>query len=393
MLTNLNANDSSSRLVEVLAGSTALLSDTNGAATGSGLPLSLGSLTGDTTADGDQPANASADIALAPLSLAPIEPATALLHDPLGGTSGNNLLGLGEIFVDNDGAGTDASALDLANANEPLQPGFDATNVLVKDIHVQLETLSHQTGTSDIVHAITGLGETVGLGNTGVLTPATDGHTNLVTDVVNLPGTLLDGGVGDAVSQIGGDLGDTLHATTGLLNAVLNGSDPLNPVPELINGLGADLQNIPLLTVNGGNGGLLGGIVGDLSGSSSGHLIDVDAGPHDANGLGLDLLAAPGAGAHTAEVNAIDVGPNGPQLVDLGVLTGDTINIPSLNGAGTDGLVGNVLGSTLGGDIASGNDTSLPVAAPIDIAAVHDVLSGPIGGDHGVLDLHSAHIL
>ena len=388
MLTNLNAHDSSSRLVEALAGSTSLLSDSNGIATGSGLPLSLASLTGDTTANDDQHANASSDLALAPL-----EPVTALLHDPLGGTGGSNLLGLGEIFVDNDGAAPNASALDLANANEPLQPVFDATNVLVKDIHFQLETLSHQTGTSDIVHAITGLGEAVGLGNTGVLPPAADGHTNLLTDVVNLPGTLLDGGVGDAVSQIGGDLGDTIHATTGLVNAVLNGNDPVNPVPELINSLGSDLQNIPLLTVNGGNnagnGGLLGGIAGDLNGSSSGHLIDVDAGPHDPNGLGLDILAAPGTGGHTAEINAVDVGPNGPQLVDLGVLTGDTINIPSLNGAGTDGLVGNVLGSTLGGDIASGNHTSLP----IDIAAVNDVLSGPIGGDHGVLDLHSAHIL
>ena len=49
---------------------------------------------------------------------------------------------------------------------------FDATNILVKDVHAEIETLSHQSGLSDILHAVTNLGETAGLGTTGAVAPA-----------------------------------------------------------------------------------------------------------------------------------------------------------------------------------------------------------------------------
>ena len=74
-------------------------------------------------------------------------------------------------------------------------------------------------------------------------------------------------------------------------NSRLNAIDPL-----LLSGFG------------GLGGGLLNGVVGNLTGSSSGHLIDIDLGPENSNGLGLDLLATPDA-THSASVNAIDVGP------------------------------------------------------------------------------------
>jgi hypothetical protein len=93
-------------------------------------------------------------------------------------------------------------------------------------------------------------------------------------------------------------------------------------------------------------------------------------------------------------------------LLDLGALTGSgIINVPSLGGTGTDGLTGNLLGADglvghlfggdalggglLNGNIASGNTTS----APLDITALTDTIATPLTGDHGILDLHGAHIL
>jgi hypothetical protein len=407
MATLLNGNDTN-RLVEVLAGSTALLNDTHGA---SALPLSLSSLLSDNASSPDVPAStgthAAGDGPLVTAGL--LDPVTGVVDGALG-TDTSNLLGIGDVL----NLGT-PSQLALAGEDGGAQPMFDATNILVKDIHAQIEGFSHTSGTSDILHAVTNLGETIGLGNTGVVPPALDdGHTNLITDVVNAPSTLLNGGLDHVIGQIGGDLGDTLHSTIGVVGAVLNGSDPLNPVPELVNGLTSSLQTLPLLDLNGGNGadggllggGLLGGTLGNITGSSSGHLIDVDLGPAMSNGLGLDLLATPDQ-THTASVNAVDVGPNGPQLLDLGVLTGSgIIDVPGLDGAGSDGLVGGLLGGhgladglghglgggLLNGDIASGNAASTPLNAPLDIAVLTDNVTS-LTGDHGILDLQGAHIL
>lgn len=413
MATLLNGNDTN-RLVEVLAGSTALLNDTDGS---SALPLSLNSLLGNDTASADVTANAATPAAPGDgplLTASVLDPVTDVVDGVLG-TNTSNLLGIGDVL----NLGT-PSQLALAGDNGGAQPVFDATNILIKDVHAQIETLSHQSGLSDILHAVTNLGETVGLGTTGAVPPAIDdGHTNLVTDVVNAPSTLLNGGLDDVIAHVGADLGDTLDATVGVVGALLNGNDPLNPIPELVNGLTSSLQNLPLLNVdNGDGGGLLGGlggglltgVVGDLTGSSSGHLIDIDAGPTNSNGLGLDLLARPDA-THSASVNVLDVGPHGPQLLDLGLLTGSSgiIDIPGLGGAGSDGLTGNLVGpdglvggllnghavggGLLNGDIVSGNTMSAPITAPLDIAALTDTIATPLTGDHGILDLHGAHIL
>ena len=131
----------------------------------------------------------------------------------------------------------------------------------------------------------------------------------------------------------------------------------------------------------------------------------------------------------------MDVGPTGPQLLDLGLLTGGNgvlsggdgvlsgvtgalsggesplsgvtgllsggtgassgatgllsdLHVPTLGGAGADGLVGNLLG---GSSILSGNSTSVPVTAPVNVDLVHDISSAIT--DHGVLDLHGTHII
>lgn len=457
MATLLNGTDTN-RLVEVLAGSTALLNDTNG---DNALPLSLNALLGDDTASADVTANAATPAASdGPLVTAGLlDPVTDIVDGVLG-TDTSNLLGVGDVL----NLGT-PSQLALAGPEGGAQPVFDATNILIKDVHAEIETLADNSGLNDLLHTVTQLGETAGLGTTGVVPPAADdGHTNLVTDVVNAPSTLLNGGLDDVIAHLGGDLGDTLDAAIGVVGSLLNGPDPLNPIPELLNGLTSSLQNLPLLNINGGDGadgggllgglggGLLNGVVGDVTGSSSGHLIDIDLGPATSNGLGLDLLATPDA-THSASVNVLDVGPNGPHLLDLGVLTGDglldiggsgdtgagglgnllggtgllggllggagseggplagagIIDIPGLGGAGADGLTGNLLGpdglvggllsghalggGLLNGDIASGNTTSAPLTAPLDIAALTDTIAAPLTGDHGILDLHGAHIL
>ncbi len=457
MATLLNGTNTN-RLVEVLAGSTALLNDTNG---GSALPLSLNALLGDDTASADVAANAAAPAATdtGPLVTAGLlDPVTDIVDGALG-TDTSNLLGIGDVL----NLGT-PSQLALAGEEGGAQPVFDAANSAIRELHIQMLDLGEDVGIPQIMREIKEVGTTVGLQHIGTTSPADDGHSNLVTDIVNLPNTLLHGGLDNVITEIGGDLNDILVSVGGLVNEVLNGSDPLNPISGLIDHLGLDLQTLPLLNINGGDsadgggllgglgGGLLNGVVGDLTGSSSGHLIDIDLGPANNNGLGLDLLATPDA-THSASINVLDVGPNGPHLLDLGVLTngglldlggsGDAgtggvagnllggtgllggllggagseggllagagiIDIPGLGGADADGLTGNLLGpdglvggllgghalggGLLNGDIASGNTTSAPVTAPLDIAALTDI-TAQLTGDHGILDLHSAHIL
>ncbi|MBR0897236.1 hypothetical protein JQ616_19955 [Bradyrhizobium tropiciagri] len=296
------------------------------------------------------------------------------------------------------------SGLTLAGQGGLLQPVLNAVNGAASDASGLLTTIGHEAGLDNLVHDVTNLAGTVGLGQLGAA-PATDGHSNLVTDLLNTPSEVLAGHTTDAVTHLGADLTDTVHALdavpANLLTGVVNGQDdPANPIDNLIQNVGHDLQSLPLVTANGGNnandGGLLGGIVGSLSNPNSGHLVTLDVGPTQPNGQAIDILAAPTSGDHhTVEVNAVDVGANGPHLLDLGALTGSNspLSIPSLGGTGTDGLVGNLLGGlnlshALSGNIASGNTTS----APIDVdAVVHDLI--PITGDHGILNSHGAHIL
>jgi hypothetical protein len=218
------------------------------------------------------------------------------------------------------------------------------------------------------------------------------------TDTDGLNVNVLDTGDGQNVIDIG------LPPASGLGLPGIGDTGSGNPLGNLLgSGLAGGLLNA--------EGGLLNGTVGDLNGSSTGHLIDLDVGPQTPNGLGLDLLSTPDTDpTHAVSISAIDVGADGPQLADLGVLTGSGIlDVPSLGGAGTDGLSGNLLGSNgllggllggagipggiLSGDIASGNTVSAPVNAPLDVAALTDTITAPLAGDHGLLDLHGAHIL
>ena len=354
----------------------------------------------------------------------------------------------------------DLTGGDIAGQGATLQPILDTANTTVLDVHEELEILGHELGVPFAVHGVTSTGEAIGLGHIGDPSTATDGHTNLVSDVLNAPGDILSEDTDQAISNVGHDLTDTVNAAAQLKDTLIFptvGQDPTNPVPELIQSLGHTVQTLPLLDINGGDSpgnGLLSGSVLDVSHSSTNHLLDIDLGPiTSGNNLVLNLLSGTEAGPHHAvELNILDVGPDGPHLGDLSILTGlgdtgvggllndvlgnvggatggssggllnevlGTVGSATgdssgglLNGVlgnlggtaggssgGADGLVGHVLsalpvgvGSVLDPGSTSTPATHAPEAPPLhDIAAIPDVVTSLLGNQHGLL--HDTHLI
>lgn len=291
------------------------------------------------------------------------------------------------------GDGSQGGILDLAGPGTLTQPLIEPANAAIQDVHALLELTSDEIGLNQVVHSVTNLGDTVGLGYVG--SQAYNGTSNLLTDTLNLPGDTLSGDAVPSIQNIGNDLTADVHAATGVLDAAVNGPDTLNPVPELIQSVGQDANNGSL--INLGDNGLLSGSAGSVASSPSSHLIDVDVGQSQPqSGADLNVLATPDAGNHPAEVGVIDVGATGPNLASLGVLTGDSpLSIPSLGGTGTDGLVGTALGSVQGDH--GGHGTVLPAVADLpvlsDIASIADPGQTAAGADHGILHLNGTGIL
>lgn len=319
---------------------------------------------------------------------------------------------------------TSLQSLDLLGQGTLLQPIADSVNDFVLEVHRELVELGSPE-LSQTAQAIVKLGESIGPGYIGE-TPNPDGHTNLVTDVVNAPGDILAGDLDNVVSNIGNDLTQIHEHASDLKDVLIFGPDPANPLPGIIDGVGEALSSTPLLSLNGGNSassGLLSGIIGDLSGSSSSnHLIDIGIGqPQGGQGLLFDILAGPSGGSHNPiELNLLDVGPTGPTLIDLGVLT--NLALPALGNLAADSLVGNLLGGILGsggegggilglggqggGILGLGGEgggiLGLGGQGGGSLPIVGDLLStvGHSGGDlgilnldHGVLDLHGLHLI
>jgi hypothetical protein len=358
-----------------------------------------------------------------------------------GGSAGSGDGGSSATAENSDGsagAGSgEHSALHLAGAGGLLQPIFDAADGAASDV----------TGSSGLLHGLVDIADTVGVGAIGAV-PSADGHSNLITDLVNFPGDIIGGNLNAGLSHIGADLSDTANAATGMVGDVLGGntagllsntvssiSGLLHPATDLIGSASNDLQAAPLaslsggglltgsvsnpgasssgdavqvdtslvgtnspnglLTVNGGNnagdGGVVGAAIGDLNGSSSGHLVDLAAGPHSNQDSSVGVLTAQPDSGHAATASAVDVGPGGPQLADAGVLTDPgALNIASLNGAGTDSLAGNVLG---GSTAETGAGAPQPTPVATNLGEVQDVVAVPITQDHGILDVNHTHII
>lgn len=380
-------NNPANRLIEVVAGTTSLISDSAGVQSHGPLAPLAGSDTvsvpDDHAATVDQPDN---PVNLLLSQALPLDGGIAQSTEaasPISALDVQHLTGLLDLNPITDGG-----VPNLAGDGATLQPVFDTVNEAVLETHFEMEVASYIVGLPGAVHAITNTGETIGLGRIGD-PPTVEGHTNLVTDALNLPGEVLQGHLADTISQLSSDLGDTLQSVFSLKDTLLFvDGDATNPVPELLASVGHDLQSLPILDIgNGNNGGLLDGVVGHLVDSSSHHLIDVDVGPAGPDGLPLNVLASPQAGdSHTLEVNAIDVAPGGPVLADLGVLTGgQLLDLPG--GSGADALVGNLLGAVGGGAPADLLAATGSADSGADLPAV-DVAHGLLGGltDHGLLN-------
>lgn len=341
MTTLLNGSDNN-RLAEVLAGSAALLSGTSADAASQ---LSLNALLNDDaiSADASVDATATADhhALLDPIQLDLAADAGAEASAP----EAANLLGLGDILkIEPD------SQLDLTHL---IQPATDAVQNVVSDLHLPTDLLGDQGNLiqlpTDLAQQLT---DTVAQGSGSLLPAAADGHADPVAGLLSTPmgllnggllnGGLLSGGLGETIDHLGETVGSVVHS----LDDLLGNTGLLDPVADLVTGVTSSLHELPIL------GNLLGGASGDEGGSQGG-------------------------------------------------LLGGVLNIPNLGGAGTDSLTGTLLGphglvgGLLGGDLLGGEaapDTSAAAheTAPLDLVAG---LTDALTGDHGILNLHGAHIL
>ncbi|WP_128089528.1 hypothetical protein [Bradyrhizobium viridifuturi] len=420
MSSSLSSN-TADRMVEVLAGSTALLANSSGGLTD--LSASLTSvLPDDSMADtaAGQPAHSLID----PLPAADaMDNATSLLGDGAAAASGSDLPLLGSLLNTSD-LPVIGSVLNVALPVEPdstllaasggtLQPVLDtATTAVQSAVHSSADVLSQAAALPEMLHGVTNLGQAIDLGSISTIGISSGGDANLVTDILDVPGQILAGNLGETVAHLGADISGVVHAVSGLVDTVVSDvSGLLSPVSGLVSQLTHGLFDGGLLDgglLNPGGdtagNGLLGGLLGGLTGSSNGHLAGITIGPQQPSGPTLDLLAAPTPGDHhTADISAVDTGQTGPHLLDLGALTGThglnipSLNIPSLGGVGADELAGNLLGSLnlslLGDSSTAGHAASAPVSTPVDLGAIgHDLLS-PLTHGHGILDAHGTHIL
>ena len=259
-----------------------------------------------------------------------------------------------------------ASGNGLVGAGGILSPATSVLNQAVLDVHTTLEDVGHQIPVlNGPVHAVTGLGETVGLGHIGEA-------GNLLTDTLALPGSLLTGGGLSAASPVLTDLGhvlasaDTLVGSlTGVANAggLVSSDGLLAPVTNLANtavlDIHATLENvghaIPLL--NDALHGLTN--LGETLGL--GHL-------GEGGNLLTDVASLPGEllGGH-------GLGALSPILGDVGAVT-----------QATGGLLGGVTGIV--GGLGSGAGTPAGgLLAPVT-SAVDGLLGGHDGGAGTPLD-------
>jgi hypothetical protein len=101
-------------------------------------------------------------------------------------------------------------SLDIG-PNGLLAPEAGTLNSLINEIHLVMENLGHRFDVNDIIHAITDLGSSTGLGNIGV--PGPNGQSDFFTDVLSLPNDVLHCGnpvtdIGHIVSDIGTIVGN-----------------------------------------------------------------------------------------------------------------------------------------------------------------------------------------
>lgn len=265
-----------------------------------------------------------------------------------------------------------AAGNGLVGSGSVLTPAAEILNQAVLDVHTTLEDVGHQIPVLNTpIHAVTGLGETVGLGHIGEA-------GNLLTDALAAPGAVLNGGGLASANPVLADLGQVLGATDTLIDSVtgaasagglLSSNGLLAPVTNLANTAVLDIHmtlenlghEIPLL--NDAVHGLtnLGETIG------LGHL-------GEGGNLLTDAAALPGA-----LLGGQGLGALSPILGDVGAVTSAAGGLLS----GVTGIVGELGGGA--GAPAVGNLLS-PVTAAVDgLLGGHSAnpVDGLLGGLNG----------
>lgn len=231
----------------------------------------------------------------------------------------------------------------LLGQGAPAQPVADLGNQLIDGVHANLEQVGHDTPLlNEPIHAVIGLGNTLGLGDLGET-------SNLLTDAANLPGALVGGTGTAALGQVVADAGHGVEATGGVVGS--------------LTGLLADAGSG---AAGNSLGGLLGGLTGGTGGDAAGAhpLVDVSAGPATATPAADLAIVSPGTDStHTVEASALTAPAGQPGLLSAALLTGDHIAFPQTGDAG-DSLVGQL-------------HDLVPVAtaAPAEAGVSHDLMA------------------
>ncbi|EIZ84786.1 PE-PGRS family protein [Methylobacterium sp. GXF4] len=300
-----------------------------------------------------------------------LAPVTSAVDGLLGSHGATPLDGLLGGLTGGQAGGTGA----LLGASAPLQPVAGLANGAIDGIHGVLEQVGHDVPVlNEPLHAVINLGTTVGLGELGE-------SSNLVTDVLNLPGAVLSGNAAPAIGQVVGDVGQVadaaggvLGSVTGALSGAATGGTPLDGVLGTVtSALGG--------SESGAVGGLLGGLTGGGSGDAGTHpLIDVAAGPTTATPLANAAVLTPAADpSHTVQASAIAVGADQPSLATASLLSGDSILLPQGGGGGADSLVGQILSPAAaapagGGEAGGSHGASLDLGiVTIDLGSHADI--------------------
>jgi hypothetical protein len=270
-----------------------------------------------------------------------LAPVTSTVDGLLGGHGATPLDGLVGGLTGGQAGGTGG----LLGTNAPLQPAAGLANGAIDGVHGVLEQVGHDVAIlNEPLHAVINLGTSVGLGELGE-------SSNLVTDVVNLPGAALTGSGAPAIGQVIGDVGQVADAAGGVLGSA---TGALSGAATGGQGGGTPLDGVlgTLTSALGGSGsGAGGGLLGGLTGGGSGDggtgthpLVDVAAGPTAATPLANAAVLTPAADpSHTVQASAIAVGADQPSLATASLLSGDSILLPQSGGGGADSLVGQIL--------------------------------------------------
>lgn len=301
-----------------------------------------------------------------------------------------------------------ASGNGLVGSGSALAPAQTLLNQTILDTHASLEQTGHEIPIlNDPIHAVTGLGETIGLGHLGE-------SGNLLTDLSTVPGSLLGGGGFASASPILTDLSPVLGAVdtltgslTGLTAAstLLSADSPLAPITNLANvgvlNLHSSLETVghEITPLNDAIHGLtnLGETIGlGHIGESSNLVTDVAALPGDLlNGQGTGgvtpILTDVGSvvtatGGLLGGVTGLAGGLGGTEAPLTGVLAPVTSTVGGLlntaeGGSGTGGLLDGVTGHLGGADNPLGG-----ALAPVT-STVGSLLGG-LGGTGNAGDTH-----